>query len=122
MSEIMAEVLHEPAHEPPAGFPYAPEGWTPDVAMETARKEGMEAITDDHWELIRALQEYYAKHQQRTIRVRELAFALDEKFHPQGGLKYLYSIMSGGPVAQGCRLAGLPMPHGAVDKSFGSVM
>ncbi len=122
MTELMTEVLHEPAKQPPEGFPHAPEGWTPEDALATAREEGMEAVTEDHWELIRALQEYYAKHPERTIRVRELAYALDEKFHPQGGLKFLYSIMSGGPVAQGCRLAGLPMPHGAVDKSFGSVM
>jgi len=34
---------------------------------------------------------------------------------------YLYQIIPGGPVAEGCRLAGLSVPAGAVDKSFGSV-
>ncbi|WP_370738165.1 hypothetical protein [Solemya elarraichensis gill symbiont] len=30
--------------------------------------------------------------------------------------------MPGGPIALGCRLAGLPVPPGAVDKSFGSAL
>jgi hypothetical protein len=30
-------------------------------------------------------------------------------------------LFSGGPVAQGCRLAGLNAPAGAVDRGFGSV-
>jgi tRNA 2-thiouridine synthesizing protein E len=55
------------------------------------------------------------------MNMRELHDALDEKFHPQGGMKYLYKLFPGGPVAQGCRLAGIDVPAGAVDKSFGSV-
>jgi tRNA 2-thiouridine synthesizing protein E len=33
----------------------------------------------------------------------------------------LFEIIPGGPVAQGCRLAGLKPPPGSVDPSFGSV-
>jgi tRNA 2-thiouridine synthesizing protein E len=55
------------------------------------------------------------------INKRELHDALEEKFHIQGGLRYLYRIFPGGPVAQGCRLAGLKVPEGAIDKAFGSV-
>ena len=53
--------------------------------------------------------------------MRVLHDALDEKFHVKGGMKVLYEMFPGGPVAQGCRLAGLEAPAGAVDKSFGSV-
>lgn len=42
-------------------------------------------------------------------------------FHALGGLKFLYKMLPGGPVAQGCRLAGLKVPAGAKDKSFGSL-
>ena len=55
------------------------------------------------------------------IKVRELLDALDEKFHGKGGLKYLYSLFPGGPVAQGCRIAGLQAPAGSTDMGFGSV-
>ncbi|MEN8176928.1 MAG: TusE/DsrC/DsvC family sulfur relay protein, partial [Pseudomonadota bacterium] len=73
----------------------------------------------EHWEMLRALQEYFARNDQPNV--RELHDALDEKFHSRGGLKRLYVLFPGGPVAQGCRLAGLEAPAGATDSSFGSV-
>ncbi len=120
MAETMNEILHPnlEAEKDPA-FPDAPEGWTKASAEAQAREEGIE-LTDAHWEVIHGLQEYYKKHQ-ATGRIRELHDALDEKFHAQGGMKYLYELLPGGPVAQGCRLAGLEPPAGSVDKSFGSV-
>jgi tRNA 2-thiouridine synthesizing protein E len=36
-------------------------------------------------------------------------------------MRHLYMLFPGGPVAQGCRVAGLPVPAGAVDRGFGSV-
>ncbi len=103
-----------------AKFPHAPEGWTKESAVKTARQEGLQA-GEEHWEAVRALQEYFSKHEDSAINVRELHDALEEKFHAKGGVKYLYKLFPGGPVAQGCRLAGIKAPAGAVDKSFGSV-
>jgi tRNA 2-thiouridine synthesizing protein E len=102
-------------------FPHAPPDWTPDDAIAIARGEGLE-LGDDHWETIRALQNYYAHHEDSAvINLRELHDALDEHFHKQGGLKYLYTLFPGGPIAQSCRLAGLKAPAIATDPSFGSV-
>lgn len=102
-------------------FPNAPEGWSLEAARGTAQAEGLE-LGQDHLELVRALQEYFARHEGRgPVSLRELHDALEEKFHRDGGMKYLYMLLPGGPVAQGCRLAGLPVPAGAVDRGFGSV-
>ncbi len=101
-------------------FPDAPIAWTREAAQETAKQEGL-TPTDEHWEVIRALQNYYARHAEGAINMRELHDALDEKFHIRGGLKHLYEILPGGPIAQGCRLAGLKAPFMASDASFGSV-
>ena len=101
-------------------FPHAPEGWTPAGAVEVARQEGLE-LSEEHWEALRGLQEYCARHEVNSVNLRELHDALDEKFHRHGGIKRLYQLFPGGPVAQGCRIAGLKVPAGAVDKSFGSV-
>lgn len=101
-------------------FPHAPEGWTPAAAIEAAAKEGLE-LGDAHWEALRALHEYYARHAESTVKLRELHDALDEKFHGRGGIRQLYLLFPGGPVAQGCRVAGLKAPAGATDKGFGSV-
>lgn len=104
-----------------SSFPYAPEEWSMQTAEAVAREEGL-TLEDDHWREIGALQEYYSRHEFDHIHVRELSDALNEKFHEQGGMKYLYALFPKGPIAQGCRIAGLPMPQGAVDKGFGSVI
>ena len=102
-------------------FPYAPLGWTQDAAKTAARTEGL-SLKDDHWQAIRALQEYFSRHELGEINIRELHDALDECFHGRGGIKYLYTLLPGGPIAQGCRLAGLEPPAGAADPGFGSVV
>ena len=102
------------------GFPHAPDGWTRDVALRIAREEGLD-LTDGHWKTVRALQQYFARHQNDSLNLRELHDALDEHFHTKGGRKFLYELFPGGPVAQGCRIAGLKPPAGATDKGFGSV-
>ena len=102
------------------GFPHAPLTWTRQAAQAIAEQEGL-TLTEEHWEVIRALQNYYARHDEPVSKLRELHDALDEKFHVLGGLKYLYQILPGGPIAQGCRLAGLKAPFMASDSSFGSV-
>ena len=102
----------------PEPFPHAPSDWSTAAAEEIAKEDGLE-LTEDHWQLIRALQEYYDKADRPHL--REIKDALDESFHIKGGMKYLYEIRPGGPVAQGCKLAGLEVPAGAIDKSFGSV-
>ena len=101
----------------PESFPNAPDDWNIEMAENTARTDGVD-LSDDHWDLIRALQEYYRKVDFPNL--RQIKDALEEKFHSRGGMKYLYQIIPGGPVAEGCRLAGLNVPSGAIDKSFGS--
>lgn len=101
-------------------YRYAPLDWTPEKARGTAAAEGL-ALAGDHWELVRALQEFFARHKAGEIRMRDLQDALEEKFHHKGGMKYLYQLFPGGPVAQGCRLAGLKPPPWATDRGFGSV-
>lgn len=100
-------------------FPNAPHGWDMQAAVNAAEQSGIE-LTDDHWEAIVGLQEYFSKHE--FGKRRELVDALDEKFYQKGGTRYLYQLFPGGPVAQGCVIAGLEPPSGSVDKSFGSVV
>ena len=102
-----------------ADFPHAPADWDLDSALMTAQEHGIE-LSPDHWEAIAGLQEYFSKHEFGTR--RELVDALDEKFHLKGGTRYLYQLFPGGPVAQGCAIAGLKIPAGSVDTSFGSVV
>ncbi|AGA89278.1 sulfur relay protein, TusE/DsrC/DsvC family [Thioflavicoccus mobilis 8321] len=112
------DILNPSATERDPDFPNAPADWDRAAAEATASAEGI-ALTGDHWVVIRAVQDYFAQHEHPNL--REFQDGLDERFHAQGGLKHLYQILPGGPIAQGCRLAGLEPPAGAVDESFGAV-
>ena len=118
MAETMNDIMHPGEADP--GFPNAPGGWSQPDAAAAAAGDGLN-VGADHWEAVRALQEYYSRHDQQDINARELHDALDEKFHDKGGIKYLYTLFPGGPISQGCRLAGLEAPAGSADSSFGSV-
>ena len=100
-------------------FKNAPHGWNTAMAAQVAREQNLD-LTEDHWEAIKGLQEYFSRHE--FGKRRELVDALNEKFHLKGGLTYLYRLFPSGPVAQGCRIAGLEPPAGSVDQSFGSVV
>ena len=118
MADSMSEIMNPGAVNKDQEFPNAPEDWSRDAAEAAARADGIE-LTPDHWDTIKALQAYFAQHERPNV--RELHDALGERFHAKGGIKFLYERFPGGPVAQGCRFAGLQAPAGAADKSFGSV-
>jgi len=106
--------------KPDPEFPHAPDGWNRDVARQVAQAEQL-SLTPEHWEVVRALHEYYDRRRDAPVNTRDLHDALDEKFHDRGGIRFLYQIMPGGPVVQGCRLAGLTPPAGSSDRGFGSI-
>lgn len=119
MADSMKEILNpSAARKASSAFSHAPADWDETTAAEVASEEGL-SLEDDHWQVIKALQEFFARNE--DPKAREIHDALDEKFHAIGGLKYLYTLLPGGPVAQGCRLAGLTAPVGAEDGSLGSV-
>ena len=118
MAASMSEIMNPGAVVRDAEFPDAPDDWNRRTAEEAAEADGIQ-LTDDHWETIKALQNRFAQAQRPNV--RQLHDALEEHFHARGGLRHLYALFPGGPVAQGCRFAGLQPPAGAADKSFGSV-
>jgi len=119
----MDEIMH-PGHgsaNSNPDFPDAPNDWKLEQAKQLAAASGLD-LTQDHLDLIRALQQFFVRHSDQHINLRELHDALDERFHSRGGLKFLYEIFPGGPVAQGCELAGIKPPPGSKDLSYGSVV
>lgn len=94
--------------------------WNPDKGKKLASHEGID-MKESHWRVVDFLRNYYLEHGQAESG-RELAEALKKAFQAQGGNAYLYTLFPEGPVAQGCRIAGLPIPAYTEDKSFGSAM
>ncbi len=102
-------------------FPHAPSDWEPSDAEDLANEYGI-SLNDDIWDLISALHWYFKSHDKNDLNRREITDALEEKFHSRGGMKFLYKLLPKGPVSQGCELAGIKIPAGNIDPSFGSVV
>lgn len=93
--------------------------WNEREAERLAAEEGI-TLTDNHWDVVRFLRERYRRvGPAKSGRV--LVEELDRAFSGHGGSKYLYQLFPKGPVAQGSRIAGLPLPAYTTDPSFGSV-
>jgi len=87
--------------------------WSEELAEEIARSENIE-MTDEHWEVINFLREYYNEYQIAPA-IRVLTKALAKKLGPdKGNNKYLYELFPYGPAKQACKIAGLPKPTGCV--------
>lgn len=81
--------------------------WSESFARARAREEGLE-LTDEHWEVIRFLRDYYHEHGVQA-QVRAMIKHFSEKWgEAKGSNHYLHDLFpAGGPQKQGNRLAGL---------------
>ncbi|MBK1727069.1 TusE/DsrC/DsvC family sulfur relay protein [Halorhodospira neutriphila] len=87
--------------------------WSPEVAELMAQEDGQE-LTEQHWEVINFLREYYDEYQIAPA-VRVLTKQIGKRLGPEkGNSKYLYELFPYGPAKQACRYAGLPKPTGCV--------
>jgi len=87
--------------------------WTTEAAAHLAEEEKV-TLTDNHWEVLNFLREYYMEYQIAPA-VRVLTKAIGKKFGPEkGNSKYLYDLFPYGPAKQACKIAGLPKPTGCI--------
>lgn len=118
MLDINKMVAQEHAEPGERGHLIELDPWTEEQAIEMARRDGLE-LTDAHLGVIRHLRDCYADHG-GTINARMLVQSLEEAFAGMGGHRFLYALFPLGPIAQASRYAGLPMPPGTRDPSFGT--
>ena len=115
INKMMAQAHADPGVR---GFLIELDPWTEDWAIEMARRDGLD-LTDEHLGIIRYLRDCYADHA-GTINARMLMHAREEEFAGLGGHKFLFNLFPLGPIAQASRYAGLPIPPGTRDPSFGT--
>jgi tRNA 2-thiouridine synthesizing protein E len=84
-----------------------------------AAEEGIE-LTNEHMGVLECLRDYYLELGEAD-NGRDLEEMLNDIFDGHGGRKYLWRLFPGGPVTQGSRIAGLPIPPHTGDKGFGTV-
>lgn len=79
------------------------EAWVTYVKAE----EGITDMTDEHWKVVNALQDYYKKNGIAPM-VRILSKTTGFP------LKRIYELFPSGPGKGACKMAGLPKPTGCV--------
>ena len=89
------------------GFIQDPDEWDDGVAADLAKTEHVEEMTDEHWNIVRYIRDYYMKFQIAPM-IRKLC--------KETGcdLKHMYELFPSGPAKGACKVAGLPKPTGCV--------
>jgi len=84
--------------------------WSSDVASVIAAEEDV-SLSDNHWEIIEFLREFYNKHEMsppsNRLFVKAVKDALGEE---KGNSIYLMQLFPGTPAKTACKIAGLPRP------------
>jgi tRNA 2-thiouridine synthesizing protein E len=89
------------------GFFVDPEQWTEDMVPELASAEGIDPVTDRHWQVIRFMRsEYFDKGTGPTVRVLGKTSGVT--------VKELYQLFPKGPAKVAARIAGIPKPRGCI--------
>jgi TusE/DsrC/DsvC family sulfur relay protein len=89
------------------GFLTDPSQWNEEIAMELARREGIDPMTDRHWDVVRFMRsEYEAKGTGPTVRVLGKTSGVP--------VKELYQLFPKGPAKLAAKIAGIPKPRGCI--------
>jgi TusE/DsrC/DsvC family sulfur relay protein len=90
------------------GFLVTPEAWNDIVAAGLAKaEEGIEALTSEHWMVIRFIRNHYLDKRMAPM-VRSICKETGLS------LRRIYELFPSGPAKGACKLAGLPKPDGCV--------
>lgn len=89
------------------GFFVHPEQWTEDMVPELARREGIDELTPEHWQVVRFMRNVYlSKGTGPTVRVLGKTSGVS--------IKQLYELFPKGPAKIAARIAGIPKPRGCI--------
>ena len=89
------------------GFLQETDRWSEIVAQAMAQADGVDELTEDHWNVMNYIRDYYLENGLAPT-VRKVCKTTGLK------LKEIYDLFPGGPAKGACRWAGLPRPEGCV--------
>ncbi len=86
--------------------------WSESFAVAAAKREGID-LTEEHWEVIRFIREYYNEHQVQP-QVRDMIKHFRKSWGKErSNNRYFHDLfMKGGPQKQGNRFAGIRRTKG----------
>jgi TusE/DsrC/DsvC family sulfur relay protein len=89
------------------GFLANPDQWNEALAEEIARANGIDPLTDRHWQVVRFMREtYLATGSAPTIRTLGKASGVP--------VKELYELFPKGPAKLAAKIGGIPKPRGCI--------
>jgi tRNA 2-thiouridine synthesizing protein E len=89
------------------GFMVAPEEWSREVAIELAREEGIEQLTEQHWKIIDFCRQT-ATESGNAPTLRQITTGTGIS------TKELFALYPKGPAKKVARISGLGKPEGCV--------
>ena len=100
LASVDVELNHE-------GFFARPEQWTEEMVPELARREGVDPLTDAHWQVIRFMRrQFETTGEGPTVRVLGKTSGVS--------IKELYQLFPKGPAKIAAKIAGIPKPRGCI--------
>jgi len=89
------------------GFFVQPDQWTEAMVPDLAHREGIDDVTDAHWQVIRFMRaEYFEKGTGPTVRILGKTSGVS--------VKELYQLFPKGPAKVAAKIAGIPKPRGCI--------
>jgi tRNA 2-thiouridine synthesizing protein E len=81
--------------------------WSEAIALEIAKEEGIETLTEDHWKVINYM---------RMVFQQEGDAPSIRRLTKQSGVdtKSLYALFPQGPAKKAAKIGGLPKPKGCI--------
>jgi TusE/DsrC/DsvC family sulfur relay protein len=104
----MSELTHSPNTDD-EGYLVDPQDWNEGLARRFALQENIR-LTEDHWDAIHFMREYYAEHQIAPD-ARHVMKHLAKRLGPDSR-NALFELFPYGYVKQACKIAGMKRPRG----------
>ena len=100
-------LLGTPVELDPEGFFVHPEQWSEAMAESIAQQNGIEELTNRHWQVIDFMRDSYLKNGSAPS-IRTLGKASGVP------VKELYQLFPNGPAKLAAKIAGIPKPRGCI--------
>ena len=100
-------VTGTPVERDAEGFFAHPEQWTEEMAPEIARENGIDPLTDRHWQVITFMRRSYLENGAAPS-IRTLGKVSGVP------IKELYQLFPKGPAKLAAKIAGIPKPRGCI--------
>ena len=95
------------------GFLLDLQDWSPEAAQALAAQEQI-SLTDEHWEILNVLREFYAQYQLSPATRPLIKYTALKLGADKGNSPHLNRLFNGTPAKLAAKLAGLPKPTNCI--------